>query len=185
MQTFNTALKKARRDLGWDQRSLATALRMSDKTIAHLESTGNQSSPAAQDVLDLLEAYGVKFAEDFSRFTNFPAPQDRYFLTLDFRYESKQDERVHILTRRMRVVGMSIVRRLNQARATGSSFDGVELHVPPVNRISLDDVLKRFLEEFGPSVDCLVRNAEGFRLTPQNMPTLWDRGLPTSKSIQI
>ena len=45
---------------------MATALRMSDKTIVDLESKGSPSWPAAEDVLDFMVVYGVKFAKDFS-----------------------------------------------------------------------------------------------------------------------
>lgn len=54
VETFGAALKEARKYMGWNQRSLATALRMSDKTIGSLESGGSPDLPAAQDVLDFM-----------------------------------------------------------------------------------------------------------------------------------
>lgn len=176
MENFGTVLREARKQMGWDQRSFAAALRMSDKTIAELENTGHPDRPAAQDVLDLMRAYGIEFADDYSAVTRIPALEERYFLTLDFRFDPKQDERVRAITRRMHVVGLSVVRRLNQARNTASSFDGVELHAPPINRSSLDAVLTEFVDEFGPSIDCLVRNTRGLRLTAREIPGLWDDG---------
>ena len=173
MTEFGTALKEARKGMGWDQRSLGTALRMSDKTIADLETKGHPDLPAAQDALDFMRAYKIEFKNDFS-IVSVPAIAQRYFLTLDFRFEPDQDERVRVITRRMQVVGMSVVRRLNQARMTASSFDGVELHAPPINKSSFNAVLTEFIEDFGPSIDCLIRNTRGIRLTKEYVPKLWD-----------
>ena len=193
MTTFGTALKEARKHMGWDRRSLATALRMSDKPIGYLETGGGPDWPAADDVLDFMKAYGFVFEEpgrsnpDEFRILRTPKLEHRYFLTLDFRYERNPDRRVHAVARRMRVIGMSMVRRLNQARETASSFDGVELHAPPINRTSFDTVLIGFLEDkdFGPSVDCLVRNREGLRLTADIVPQLWAYGLDAADPVPI
>ncbi len=178
MKSFGVVLKEARNLMGWDQRSFATALRMSDKTIANIESRGSPEWPAAQDVLNLMDAYEIKFARDFAS-SEAPGLKRRYFLTLDFRFDPDQEDRVRIITRRMQVVGMSVVRRLNQARDTMSSFDGAELHVPPINRVSFDTVLSGFVKEYGP-IDCLVRNRHGMRLTEESIPGLWAFGTQSS-----
>lgn len=181
MSTFGTAIRDARKRMGWDQRSLASALRMSDKTIADLETQGRPQWPAALDVLDLMGAYGIEFTEDYSPPCKLPDPEERYFLTLDFRFDQDQDKRVQSISRRMQVVGMSIVRRLNQAKMLACSFDGVELHVPPINKTAFHDVLAEFIETFGTEgqdgrwIDCLVRNEYGTRLTKEKVATdLWD-----------
>ena len=173
MGSFGAALEEARKSMGWDRRSLGTALRMSDKTIGHLESEGEPDLPAARAVVNLMREYGIEFTDDFKSVQKRPDLRDRYFLTMDFRFDPDQDERVRDITRRMQVVGMSVVRRFNKARNTSSSFDGVELHVPPVNRRSFEAVLEKFLETHGPS-NCLVRNEKGMRLTREEIPDLWD-----------
>ena len=172
MTVFGARLKEARKAMGWDQRSLAKALRMSDRTIWSLENTGSPDLPAAQDVLDLMKAYEVKFGEDYS-FVEPPAPEHRYFLTLDFRFQQNPDKHVNDIARQMRVVGMSVVRRFNKARETASMFDGVELHAPPVNRESLDTVLANFLDELDSPIGCFVRNRFGMQLTPSEIPNYW------------
>ena len=179
VEAFRAALKEARKSMGWDQRSLATALRMSDKTIGHLESSGSPDLPAAQDVLDFMKAYGIDFAPDYLSI-DLPAPEQRYFLTLDFRFEPKQEDWVRDIARRMRIVGMSVVRRFNRAKMTASSYDGVELHAPPINRPSLDAVLKEFLADVGLPVDCLVRNRQGLRLTAAQIPEFWNQASKTN-----
>ena len=175
VDSFGEALKEARKNMGWDQRSLGAALRMSDKTIGQLELKGQPDRPAAQAVLIFMEAYGIEFEEDFLSFRKFPQLRQRYFLTLDFRFDADPEKQVQVITRRMRVVGMSVVRRLNKARNTLSNFDGVELHVPEVNLTSFESVLTDFLEEFGSPIDCLVRNEIGIRLnSKEEIKELWE-----------
>ena len=180
MEAFRQRLTEARKGMGWDQRSLATALRMSDKTISNLEKEGSPDWPAAQDVIDFMRAYEIEFSENFTSIENWPDLGRRFFLTLDFRFEANQDEQVHDITRRMRVVGMSLVRRLNQAKMTASSYDGVELHSPPINRRSFDTVLAGFIEARKPhlSVNCIVRHRDDFPLTVKEIEDkkLWERG---------
>lgn len=176
MTTFPEALKEARKEIGWDQRSLATALRMSDKTIGFLESKGSPDLRAARDVLEFMNAYGVEFADDFSSPPKVPQPDERYFLTLDFTFDPDPDQRVDDIARRMRVVGMSVVRLLNKAKLMASRYDGVELHVPPVNRGPFEAVLRDFLlaePNRGLSVNCLVRNERPRKITVEDLPSLW------------
>ena len=175
VKSFPEALKKARKAMGWDQRSLATALRISDKTIGFLERNGSPDLPAAQDVLEFMNAYGVEFADDFSSPPKVPDPDERYFLTLDFRFDRDPDKQVHDIARRMRVVGMSVVRRLDNAKLMASTYDGVELHIPPVNRGPFEAVLADFLAQpnRNSSVNCLVRNQYPKELTVEDLPSLW------------
>ena len=175
MESFGEALKEARKSMGWDQRSLGAALRMSDKTIGQLELSGRPDQPAAQAVLNLMETYGIVFEDDFLSFRRFPEWKQRYFLTLDFRFDEDPERQVQDIARRMRVVGMSVVRRLNKARNTMSTFDGVELHVPEVNLTTFESVLTDFLKESGSPIACLVRNEKGIRLnSKKEIKELWE-----------
>ena len=194
MSTFGTAIRDARKRMGWDQRSFASALRMSDKTIADLETRGRPNWPAAHDVLDFMDVYGIEFEKDGSamRIRKMPELQERYFLTLDFQFDREQDKWVQDISRRMRVVGMSVVRRLNRAKIMASSFDAVELHAPPINKLVFRDLLIEFVDKYGTefvdkygaereielSINCHVRNAEGLRLTKKIVDTtLWNYGI--------
>ena len=196
MSNFGAAIRAARKRMGWDQRSLASGLRMSDKTIADLEAGGRSHWPAARDVLDFMAAYGIEFEKDGSamRIRKVPDIQERYFLTLDFQFDREQDKWVQDISRRMRVVGMSVVRRLNRAKMMASSFDAVELHVPPINKSVFHDLLIEFVDKYGTefvdkygtereielSINCHVRNSEGLRLTKKIVDTtLWSYGIKT------
>jgi transcriptional regulator with XRE-family HTH domain len=173
MQMLPTLLKEARKDMGWDQRSLGRTLHMSDKTISKLETDCSPNDGAAQELIALYEAYQVRFLEDFTKLIT-PNIDDRVFLTLDFRFDSDQDERVGTITRMMNVVGFAVVRRINQAKETASVYDSTEIHVPPINQQTLDAVLKQFLGEYGPTIHVLLRNKIPKILNAETLHALWD-----------
>ena len=170
------AVRKARESMKWPVSAVAQAAHVSNKSWGQIEndSASGQTDSSRRRVIALLEAYGFSFNEEYTELVRELDEDERFFLMIDLRYTDSTQSVAEEMERGFRAIGYCVVIKRNLQRITGSKYDTIVVHVPPLNVKPLEIRLGEFVDRYGDILHARVRDRRNVLLTKDTLPSLFD-----------
>ena len=161
-------LRGARALLNLKIKSVARALRFSDKTLTQLERDADEREPKARDLIQFYEDLGLHFTREGPRITSVVLTDYVNLLVLSLRKHGTPDQAVDRLCNEMRYIG-GLVYNLKQVDKTkASKYDTIEVHFPVPTRGMAREILCRWFEEEG-GIEVMDNDGNAVSMTRENV----------------
>jgi len=163
MSHIASSLRSARAYLDMNVKSVATAMRISDKTLTQIEKYADEDDPKVADLVDFYESLGLRFVREGGRITGILHSDEVRRLVISAAKGPNPDEDMASLQKAIKIINGLVfnLRRTDKTKANIS--DTMEAHFPVSARPFVTEILGKWVAE-RPYVELL--EADGTRTSP-------------------
>ena len=146
-EDFSMWLRAARHVLGLNVKSVARALRLSDKTLTQVERFATEMKGNAGELVQFYEDLGLEFQRDANGdIVGVNSSPNIHRLVIKAE-DSDPDGTIERLCRHMRHVGGMAYNLKLTNKGVAARFDTIDVHFPVSTRIMVRDRLERWFDE--------------------------------------
>ncbi|MDA5558690.1 hypothetical protein [Shimia sp. MMG029] len=144
MSDIASSLRSARAYLDMNVKSVASALRMSDKTLTQIEKFGDPDDPKVAELIDFYEDLGLKFVREGKEIRGILHSDEVRKLAISAAKGPNPDEDIESLRRAVRIIN-GLVYNLRRVEKTKANIaDTMEVHFP----VSARDFVKKIISDW-------------------------------------
>jgi hypothetical protein len=174
MNTLALSLAAARAMLQMNVKSVAAAIRISDRTISKLENDADIEDNNAQGLIEFYEDCGLSFQRDQNNeIIGVVASPDLRRITLIFPDQTNPSDRIKEIRHALRQIRGVVSKTYSTDKSTASLDNAIELHIPvaarPLAVKSISDLLLQ-----STSMQFIDKDGTTKALTPNLLTAFFD-----------
>lgn len=170
MSNLASCLRGARAFLQMNTKSVARALRVSDRVVTKLELDANEDDPHAAQLIMFYEDLGVRFLKECETIRSI-APNNVKKLVLSASGHANPDESINKLLTYLRHIGGLVYNQKTLDKTKASRYDTIEVHIPVPVRVLVREILRVWCQT-EPALEIHFSDGSVTNLTEANVDNL-------------
>lgn len=172
MSNVASSLRGARAYLDMNIKSVASALRMSDRTLTALEKYADEDDPKVAELVEFYENLGLRFVREGGTISGILHSDEVRKLVISASNGPNPDEDIESLQKAIRIINGLVFNLRRVDRTKADIGDTLEVHFPVSARNFVLDILGKWASD-KPYVELHEPDGRKARLAKLNLETLF------------
>lgn len=172
MSDIASSLRGARAYLDMNIKSVASALRMSDKTLTALEKYADEDDPKVAELIDFYENLGLRFVREEGTITGILHSDEVRKLVISASNGPNPDEDMESLRKAIRIINGLVFNLRRVDRSKANIGDTMDVHFPVSARSFVLDILGQWAAD-KPYVELHEPDGRKAKLSERDLATLF------------